>query len=83
MGFPSKPLNIVSAIALPSIGLLTSTASKPTTPLEKAQDRLCGIINDPNSVDDPEYIVCLIKQVVMVRVETVKIVKGLPALKTK
>lgn len=31
-------------------------------------------------VDNPEYIVCLIKQVVTVSVETVKIVKGLPEL---
>ena len=33
-----------------------------------------------NRADDPEYIVRLIKKVVMLSVETVKIVKGLPEL---
>jgi predicted helicase len=43
-------------------------------------DKRSGITNDPNRADDPEYIVRLIKQVVTVSVETVKIVKGLPKL---
>jgi len=43
-------------------------------------DKRSGIKNDPNRADDPEYIVRLIKQVVTVSVETVKIVKGLPEL---
>jgi hypothetical protein len=42
-----------------------------------------GITNDPNRADDPEYIVRLIKKVVTVSVETVKIVKGLPELSEK
>lgn len=43
-----------------------------------------GIPNDPNDWatehDDPQYIINLVKRVVRVSVETVKIVKGLPAL---
>jgi len=50
------------------------------TPFDKAQDRLHGITNNPNRGDDPEYIVRLIKQVVTVSIETVKIVKGLQGL---
>jgi len=38
-----------------------------------------GIVSDPNREDDPQYIVRLAGQVVRVSVETVKIVKGLPA----
>jgi predicted helicase len=36
--------------------------------------------NDPNREDDPEYIVRLVGQVVMVSVETVRLVKELAAL---
>ena len=43
-------------------------------------DKRSGIVNDPNNPDDPEYIVKLIGKVITVSVETVKIVKGLPAL---
>lgn len=46
-------------------------------------DKRSGITNDPNCADDPEYIVRLIKKVVTVSVETVKIVKGLPELGEK
>jgi predicted helicase len=35
------------------------------------------IVNDPNDSDNPQYIVRLVKKVVTVSVETVKIVKGL------
>ena len=38
-----------------------------------------GITSDPNRADDPEYIVRLVQQVVRVSVETVRIVKSLPA----
>lgn len=41
-------------------------------------DKRSGITNDPNREDDPEYIVRLIKKIVTVSLETVKIVKGLP-----
>lgn len=42
-----------------------------------------GIINDPNEwSDDPRYIVELIKKVVTVSVETMKIVESLPAIET-
>lgn len=44
-------------------------------------DRASGIVNDPNTwSDDPAYIVNLIKRVVRVSVETMKIVRGLPPL---
>jgi predicted helicase len=43
------------------------------------EDKRSGIKSDPNREDDPEYIVRLIGQVVRVSVESVKIVKGLPA----
>ena len=39
-----------------------------------------GITNDPNRPDDPEYIVHLLGQVITVSLETVKVVKELPAL---
>jgi predicted helicase len=41
-------------------------------------DKRSGITNDPNRLDDPEYIIRLIGQVVTVSLETVKIVRGLP-----
>jgi len=43
-------------------------------------DKRSGIVNDPNRLDDSEYIVRLIKQVITVSLETVKIVKALPDL---
>jgi len=43
-------------------------------------DKRSGIVNDPNRLDDKEYIVRLIKQVITVSLETVKIVTSLPDL---
>jgi hypothetical protein len=43
-------------------------------------DKRSGITNDPNRLDDPQYIVRLIGQVITVSLETVAVVKGLPAL---
>jgi predicted helicase len=43
------------------------------------KDTRSGIVSDANRDDDPEYIVRLVGQVVKVSVETVRIVKGLPA----
>lgn len=40
-----------------------------------------GIVNDPNNIDDPEYVVRLIKKVITVSLKTVEIVKGLPGMK--
>lgn len=40
-------------------------------------DKRSGIVNDPNRPDDQEYIVCLVKKIVTVSLETVKIVNGL------
>lgn len=43
-------------------------------------DKDSGILNDPNAwSDDPRYIVDLVKRVVRVSMETVRIVEGLPA----
>lgn len=42
-------------------------------------DKRSGITSDPNREDDPEYIARLVGQVIRVSVETVKIVRGLPA----
>ncbi len=39
-------------------------------------DKRSGITNDPNREDDPTYIVRLIRKVVTVSVETVKVVGG-------
>ena len=44
-------------------------------------DKRSGIVNDPNCSEDPEYILRLIGQVITVSLETVDIVKELPALK--
>lgn len=42
--------------------------------LAHGHDKRSGITNDPNREDDPTYIVRLIKKVVTVSVETVKVV---------
>jgi predicted helicase len=44
------------------------------------EDKHSGIRSDANRPDDPEYIVRLVGQVIRVSIETVKIVKSLPAL---
>ncbi|MFL6275233.1 MAG: type ISP restriction/modification enzyme [Blastocatellia bacterium] len=41
-------------------------------------DKRSGITNDPNRADDPQYIFRLIGQVIMVSLETMKIVHALP-----
>ena len=43
-------------------------------------DNRSGIVNDPNRVDDEEYIVRLVEKVIAVSLETVEIVEGLPEL---
>lgn len=43
-------------------------------------DKRSGITNDPNRADDPQYILRLIGQVIMVSLETVKTVQSLPPL---
>ena len=43
-------------------------------------DKRSGIVNDPNRVDDPQYIVKLVGWVIAVSLETVGIVEGLPGL---
>ncbi len=44
------------------------------------EDQHSGIHSDPNRLDDPEYIVRLVGQIIRVSVETVRIVKSLPRL---
>jgi predicted helicase len=46
-------------------------------------DARSGIVNDPNNLEDEQYIVRLIGQVITVSLETVEIVKGLPELKVE
>jgi predicted helicase len=43
-------------------------------------DRRSEIVNDPNCSDDQQYIVRLIRKVITVSLETMKIVKSLPVL---
>jgi predicted helicase len=44
-------------------------------------DKESGIKNDPNEwSSDPRYIIDLVKRMVRVSIETVRIVKGLPEL---
>ena len=43
-----------------------------------SEDKRSGIRSDPNRIDDPEYIIRLVGQVVRVSVETVGIINGLP-----
>ena len=43
-------------------------------------DKRSGIVNDPNRADQPQYIVDLIGRVITVSLQTVEIVKNLPAL---
>jgi predicted helicase len=47
------------------------------------RDEKGNIASDPNRMDDEQYIVRLIGQVVTVSLETMKIVKSLPALKSE
>ena len=46
-------------------------------------DKRSGIVNDPNRVEDPQYIVRLIGKVITVSLETVEIVEKLPALEMR
>ena len=43
-------------------------------------DKRSGIVNDPNRLDDPQYIIRLIGKVITVSLETMEIVKSLPVL---
>ena len=48
------------------------------------KDADSGIENDPNDwSDDPQYILNLVKRVVRVSIETMKVVEGLPALEER
>lgn len=45
------------------------------------QGKASGIVNDPNQwSEDPQYVVDLVKRVVRVTMETIRIVERLPAL---
>jgi predicted helicase len=43
-------------------------------------DKRSGIVNDPNKLDAPQYIISLIGKVVTVSLETVKIINSFPEL---
>lgn len=42
-------------------------------------DKRSGITSDPNRPDDPESVVRLVERVVRVSVETIRIIKAMPA----
>ena len=45
------------------------------------QDKQSGIVNDPNAwFDDPRDLIAAFRRIVYVSTETVRIVRGLPAL---
>jgi predicted helicase len=44
-----------------------------------SEDKRTGILSDPNRADDPQYIKRLVRQVVTVSVETVRLVGELAA----
>ena len=46
-------------------------------------DKRSGIVNDPNRINDPQYIVKLIGKVITVSLETVDTVSKLPALEIR
>lgn len=47
-------------------------------------DKASGIVNDPNDwvteIGNPRYVLDLLKRIVTISVETMKIVQGLPSL---
>jgi len=43
-------------------------------------DKRSGIVNDPNKLDDPQYIIRLIGKIVTVSLETMKIINSFPEL---
>ncbi|MBI1879248.1 MAG: hypothetical protein HYR94_13690 [Chloroflexi bacterium] len=49
-------------------------------PYQVSTDARSSIVNDPNNLEDEQYIVRLIGQVITVSLETVEIVKNLPGL---
>ena len=46
-------------------------------------DKRSGIVNDPNRIDQPRYIVDLVRRVITVSLKTVDIVESLPQLSLK
>jgi predicted helicase len=46
-------------------------------------DKRSGITNDPNRLEDPQYVIRLIGKVITVSLETMKIIKSLPELRQK
>jgi len=43
-------------------------------------DKRSGIVNDPNRLDNPQYIIRLIGKVITISLETVRIVNALPGI---
>ena len=64
--------------------LSSQVASKDETGAEKSLELLVANYNDPNDwaaeIGDPRYIVDLLRRVVTVSIETMKIVLALPVL---
>ena len=49
-------------------------------PIPVTRDEHGNITSDPNRLDDEQYILRLLAQVITVSLETMKVVKSLPAL---
>lgn len=45
-----------------------------------SSDKRSGITNDPNRLNDPQYIIRLVGKIITVSVNTVKLIKSLPSL---
>ena len=50
---------------------------------QMSTDKRSGTTNDPNRPDDPEYIIRLLRRLITVGLETVKVVKALPSYVTE
>ena len=42
-------------------------------------DKRSGIVNNPNRENEEEYIIELVKKVITVSLETLKVIEGLPS----
>ena len=51
--------------------------------LQVSTNKRSGTTNDPNRPDDPEYIIRLLRRLITVGLETVKVVKALPSYVTE
>ena len=64
-----------------------ATSAISLSDYQLSTDKDSGITNDPNDWarehDDPQYILNLLKRIITVSLETMKVVNALPALKER